>query len=605
MSDEGAPDVKDIMRVRQLEKAKVRETLAATLEVIAPCFREGGITERCPKGDELRHVRECDKHGTCTWGPSKVRVCADCRDYRPEHFPTQFAADFHAELERTRGVPYPEGRFSGRGVVIYAGGWRQLPGVYITARMLRDAGHNCRLPIEVWYIGDEGEYEPAFSAITDGMNVTWRDASAELRRLGITRKERLWGWAIKELAILLSSFEQVVGLDADCYPIYDPERLWDDPRTSSKPIALWPDNPGHPLGKPLRENQWAVFGLRKPSKEVAGTESGLMLVDKRRAWHAVQMAAWCSDYHSQFDGTRGAVNGMHGEKDVFQVCAVATGTPFWMAPPVRHQEVAFVQHGPDGDPWFVHRCNDKPRMYFHEIHNSRQKLTHGQYRSATLPCEDLFHKYLDEFIHTLRPPIPGFRDGTQDQQIWNECHILNVYRLPKRIDGWNVLDVGSHAGFFALECLKRGAERVVCVEPWRPNIDQLRANLAPWAARVEVVEAALSNGIEPVRMSGSAHGENYTGEPHVAEVGLPVAAVTLADLIAKTGERVDLLKADCEGSEKHLIGADLSLVDRIAAEWHGAAVDPVSIVAWLEQQGFTVEWNGREHGIGMIYATRG
>jgi tRNA (mo5U34)-methyltransferase len=47
---------------------------------------------------------------------------------------------------------------------------------------------------------------------------------------------------------------------------------------------------------------------------------------------------------------------------------------------------------------------------------------------------------------------------------------LAQIRLPARLDGWSVLDIGAWDGFFSFEAERRGAARVVAVDPecWRP-----------------------------------------------------------------------------------------------------------------------------------------
>lgn len=47
---------------------------------------------------------------------------------------------------------------------------------------------------------------------------------------------------------------------------------------------------------------------------------------------------------------------------------------------------------------------------------------------------------------------------------------LAQIRLPDRLDGWSVLDIGAWDGFFSFEAERRGAARVVAVDPavWRP-----------------------------------------------------------------------------------------------------------------------------------------
>lgn len=577
----------------------------------------------------------CAVHGKCTLDRyfSGVVCCDGCDDnpLRPSAHPPArvfplrpdvpppsprpspaFVFNFGVAVKKAAVVPYPDGRYAGTGIAIPAGGWGHLPGVFVTASILRWVAVNSRLPIEVWYIGDEGERDPLFDHITRGLGVTWRNASEELRRLGVELPERLRGWALKPLVPLLSSFERVVMMDADCYPVYDPERLLADPRIGGAPAAFWPDNPGPEAGRPLTPAQWDLFGMDPPpdGEVVPGFESGQMVIDKRRSWHAVQVAAWLAGRFDEFDATRGRAGGLHGDKEVFSVAWRATGTPYHMARPVRYHEVAFLQHDPDGEVCFVHRCNDKPRVDFRDVRHTAQKFTHAQFRSATLPHEHMFHKYLEDLRHELRPNVPGYRDGTQDDQVWHEVHTTNCYRLPVRCDGWRVLDVGAHVGLFALECLKRGAERVVCVEPFRPNNDLLRANLAPWAesGRASIVDAAVAApGVATVRVAGAAD-PRYTAEPHVTpDGGVEVPAVTLDALIDGLG-RVDLLKFDAEGAEwTALPPAELlSRVDRVALEWHTSWVPnrPPELAANLEAHGFTVEIvPGGANG--LLFAHRG
>ncbi len=48
--------------------------------------------------------------------------------------------------------PYPDS-FSGKGIVMCAGGLKYFTCVWISIQIIRDLG--CTLPIEVWYIGNE------------------------------------------------------------------------------------------------------------------------------------------------------------------------------------------------------------------------------------------------------------------------------------------------------------------------------------------------------------------------------------------------------------------------------------------------------------------
>lgn len=58
----------------------------------------------------------------------------------------------------------------------------------------------------------------------------------------------------------------------------------------------------------------------------------------------------------------------------------------------------------------------------------------------------------------------------------------DAYRLPDRLDGLRVLDVGTWDGYWAFECLKRGAAYVLGIDDWSDPADH-RAVMGPSATR--------------------------------------------------------------------------------------------------------------------------
>ena len=75
----------------------------------------------------------------------------------------------------TAAVPYPKGRFAGRGVIICAGGPRFFTCAWVCIGMLRRV-LGSTLPIQVWYLGPE-ETDQRMIALLGALDVEcarWR-----------------------------------------------------------------------------------------------------------------------------------------------------------------------------------------------------------------------------------------------------------------------------------------------------------------------------------------------------------------------------------------------------------------------------------------------
>jgi FkbM family methyltransferase len=138
-----------------------------------------------------------------------------------------------------------------------------------------------------------------------------------------------------------------------------------------------------------------------------------------------------------------------------------------------------------------------------------------------------------------------------------ESNPANVVRA-----GDTVIDCGAHVGVFVHDALKRGAARVVAVEP--VNVECLRRNFADEIAdgRVTVVAKGVWSKETRLRLSlGTENsGMNTLVMPEKgAKIEIPVTTI---DLIA--GElgltRVDYIKLDIEGAEREALqGASATL----------------------------------------------
>ena len=103
----------------------------------------------------------------------------------------QKAADFLARLP-----PYPMGRFSGRGIVICAGGLGYFTRAWVCIQMLRDFG--CTLPVEIWHFG-RAEVDERMAALLSPFGVECIDAREVMDRAPMRNP---LGWELKCYSIL-------------------------------------------------------------------------------------------------------------------------------------------------------------------------------------------------------------------------------------------------------------------------------------------------------------------------------------------------------------------------------------------------------------------
>ncbi|VEU21287.1 DEKNAAC102798 [Brettanomyces naardenensis] len=132
---------------------------------------------------------------------------------------------------------YPKGLYSGDGIVYVGGGefnWYAL----ISIKNLRRMG--CTLPIEI-VIPNLKEYEtdlcrrvfPAYGTHCIFLPKVLDDS---------VRSDFLFqGYQYKALALMISSFENVLLLDADNVPAYSPDSFFDKEPFNSSGLVVWPD----------------------------------------------------------------------------------------------------------------------------------------------------------------------------------------------------------------------------------------------------------------------------------------------------------------------------------------------------------------------------
>ncbi|KAI8609741.1 mannosyltransferase putative-domain-containing protein [Chytriomyces sp. MP71] len=137
-------------------------------------------------------------------------------------------------------------------------------------------------------------------------------------------------YLVKCLAILLSSFKEIIFLDADSIPLRDPTNLFSSSESYNRTGAVfWPD---YWLSN-TPPKYWDILGLPHNSGENRGTfESGQMLVDKERVWEGLLLAVGFNlqpsiHYYLPTVGSCGS-----GDKETFAMALLTLGIPYFKVP---------------------------------------------------------------------------------------------------------------------------------------------------------------------------------------------------------------------------------------------------------------------------------
>lgn len=173
------------------------------------------------------------------------------------------------------------------------------------------------------------------------------------------------------------------------------------------------------------------------------------------------------------------------------------------------------------------------------------------------------------------------RPNTTDEAVATEIFDEQVYRAADYIHpGSVVIDLGANVGMFTIYAADRGA-RVIAVEPFPENVDQLRKNLmaAGVSDQVAVVPAACgdSNGhceVVPGDFGGrdisARSGDSFTQAPTGQHTIVPT--IDLDTLLAPY-DSIAVLKLDVEGAEYPIFEAasdsTMRKIAYISMEFHG------------------------------------
>lgn len=157
--------------------------------------------------------------------------------------------------------------------------------------------------------------------------------------------------------------------------------------------------------------------------------------------------------------------------------------------------------------------------------------------------------------------------------------------------GDTVIDCGAHVGTFAADALARGAKQVIAIEPDETNIECLRRNFRNEIADRRLVLVPKAAWSEETMLKFTVSDANSGMGSAVIKTGtreIEVPATTIDAIIRDYGiDRVDYLKMDIEGAERHALKGGLETLKRfrprLMLESYHLPDDPVVLPGILRQ----------------------
>jgi hypothetical protein len=257
--------------------------------------------------------------------------------------PSTELAALAQKLQQLQAI-YPDGQFSGRGIVIAAGGSIMFTNAYVLVSVLRRA-LGCTLPIEVWHFGP-AEMSPAMAELLLELDVELVDALPHIAATGIDIRD---GWQLKPFCLQHSRFEEVLLIDADQVPVADPAGVFDWPEFRETGAVFWPDVVALRDDNPV----WQGMGL-SPQRPAISLESGQLVLDKRRHWRALSIAVGLNAAASL------VYRYLYGDKDTFLIAFRLAEENFSLVPHQPFQAPRWIaQRDFSGNALFQHLTNHK------------------------------------------------------------------------------------------------------------------------------------------------------------------------------------------------------------------------------------------------------
>lgn len=171
------------------------------------------------------------------WYKLSYKNLGNCLEVSDTEF-TNLKTSHASFTENLNKLVLPKGTYKGDGIVLVGGGKFSLLS-YLVIKTIRNLGTT--LPIEVFIPPNEVEGESEFCSQT----ISDLDAKciyiSDILPKDMVSKFEFKGYQFKSLAIIASSFENLLLLDADNTPIKNLNTIFKQEPYASRGLVLWPD----------------------------------------------------------------------------------------------------------------------------------------------------------------------------------------------------------------------------------------------------------------------------------------------------------------------------------------------------------------------------
>ena len=258
-------------------------------------------------------------------------------------------------------------------------------GLYVLVRLLRHLG--CSLPVQCWHDEDRPN-DPVICAALENLGTSFHPLPGT-RAFHAKCFPAIW-------PTMAGGSAEVLYLDSDCYPVRNPEEVFDWPAYRRHGALFWPNF------RASDPSRWRKLGMEAPAEPEF--ETGQYVVDLSRCREAMERG------HRNCNDPRIFGPVFRDDQECLHLAFIETGTPYDMIDTLPRMELhTIINHDIHGSVFTQHRVADKFRLKNWSCFWTHQR-SDEMIRHRVLVNEDLHFGFFDEFAALVGHdgPVPGF-----------------------------------------------------------------------------------------------------------------------------------------------------------------------------------------------------